>query len=177
MKTQLSSPPHYRDVTMKARNTLIAVLALVVASTACQPPAQEEASGALSDADIAAIRNTIDSFVQANLASDWAAAAALFTEDAVRMPQNGPMIVGRAAILASMEAEPVTFTQWSNAPLEIDGRGDLAYARGTYSLTVAGMPQAVGKYVWILRQQPDGSWLAATGIWNHDLPLPAATEE
>ncbi len=157
---------------MSARSMLLAVLVLVVASTACQPAAQEEASGALSDADIAAIRNTIDSFVQANLASDWAAAAALFNEDAVRMPAHEPMIVGRAAILASMEAEPVTFTQWSNEPLEIDGRGDLAYARGTYSLTVAGMPQAVGKYVWILRQQPDGSWLTAVGIWNLDLPLP-----
>ncbi len=157
---------------MSARSMLLAVLVLVVASTACEPPAQEEASGALSDADAAAIRNTIDSFVQANLASDWAAVAALFTEDAVRMPQNEPMVVGRAAILASMEAEPVTFTQWSNAPLEIDGRGDLAYARGTYSLTVAGMPQVVGKYVSILRQQPDGSWLFAAGIWNHDQPLP-----
>ena len=165
---------------MSARSMLLAVLVLVVASTACQPPAEEEASGALSDADIAAIRNTIESFVQANLASDWAAAAALFTEDAVRMPQNAPMIVGRAAILASMEAEPMIYTQWSNTPLEIDGRGDLAYARGTYSLTVADMPQTVGKYVWLLRQQPDGSWLAAAGIWNHDLPLPqqsSATEQ
>jgi ketosteroid isomerase-like protein len=136
---------------------------------ACQPPVPE--AGGLSDEDVAAIRSTIDSFVRANLASDWAAAAALFTEDAVRMPSNRPMIVGRTAILARMEAEALTFTQWRNTPLEVDGRGDLAYVRGTYSLTVAGegMPQVVGKYVWILRQQPDGSWRAVTDIWNWDV--------
>ncbi len=42
--------------------------------------------------------------------------AAAFTEDAVRMPPNEPLHVGRAA------AE------------EIDARGDLAYARGSYWL-------------------------------------------
>lgn len=165
---------------MSARSMLLAVLVLVVASTACQPPAQEEASGAMSDADIAAIRNLAESFRQAMLASDWETLTSLFIEDAVRQPPNEPMIVGRAAILASMEAEPaepVTFTQFSNAPLEIDGRGDLAYARGTYSLTATaeGMAEPItekGKYLVVLRKQADGSWRVVTDIWNSDLPLP-----
>ncbi len=40
---------------MSARSILLAAFALVVTSTACQPAAQEEASGALSDEDLAAI--------------------------------------------------------------------------------------------------------------------------
>ncbi len=164
---------------MNTRLILVAAFALSLTSMACQPAAQEAASGALSAEDIAAIRDVAESFRQAMLASDWETATSLFIEDAVRQPPNEPMIVGRAAILASMEAEPVTFTQFSNAPLEIDGRGDLAYARGTYSLTATaeGMAEPItdkGKYLGVFRKQADGSWLAAADIWNSDLPLPAA---
>ncbi len=167
---------------MNTRLILVAAFALSLTSMACQPAAQEAASGALSAEDIAAIRDVAESFRQAMLASDWETATSLFIEDAVRQPPNEPMIVGRAAILASMEAEPVTFTQFSNAPLEIDGRGDLAYARGTYSLTATaeGMAEPItekGKYLGVIRKQADGSWRVDTDIWNSDQPLPAATAQ
>ncbi len=167
---------------MNTRLILVAAFALSLTSMACQPAAQEAASGALSAEDIAAIRDVAETYRQALLASDWETATSFFIEDAVRQPPNEPMIVGRAAILASMEAEPVTFTQFSNAPLEIDGRGDLAYARGTYSLTATteGMAEPItekGKYLVVLRKQADGSWRVDTDIWNSDQPLPAATAQ
>jgi uncharacterized protein (TIGR02246 family) len=150
------------------------VLALALASTACQPPAQEAA--ALSDEDIAAIRNVVEQeWVEAMLAGDAAAAAAMHTEDAVRLPPNAPLIKGLADIEASLAA--FNLTEFAQTLEEVDGRGDLAYARGSYESTgmVEGAPESVteqGKWIAIVQKQPDGSWLAKAVCWNSDLPLP-----
>ncbi len=163
---------------MSARSMLLAAFAFVVASTACQPPAQEAA--ALSEEDVAAIRQVTEEWVQANRANDWAAVAAFRTEDAVWMPPNEPVVAGRAAIQEWLT--PFTSTDFNVTPVQTEGRDGLAYTRGVYSLTVTieGTPEPItdtGKYVQIWREQPDGSWLIAVEIWNSDLPLLAATEE
>jgi uncharacterized protein (TIGR02246 family) len=160
---------------VSARTTLFAVLVLALASMACQPPAQE--AGPLSEEDVAAIRAVPQSYTEAMLANDYAAVAALWAEDAVLMAPNEPLIEGRAAIQASYEAMPVTVTEYSNTMVEIEGRGDLAYARGVIAAagTVEGMPEPVSdtiKYLAILRKQPDASWLLSRVCWNSDLPLP-----
>jgi uncharacterized protein (TIGR02246 family) len=159
---------------MSTRTTLLAVLVLAVASTACQPAAQQV--GPLSDEDVAAIRASTESFAEAIRASDWAGVSALYTEDAVFMPPNEPAVQGRAAIEAWMEAFP-PITGFSPETVEIDGHGDLAYVRGTLSMTVMpeGAPEPIqetAKYIEIRRKQPDGSWLIAVDIFNSDLPLP-----
>jgi uncharacterized protein (TIGR02246 family) len=160
---------------MGTRTTLLAVLVLAVASTACQPPAQPPAG--LSDEDVAAIENLIGSFRDAMLAGDWAGASELYIPDGMRMPPNAPLIEGPDAIRAAFEAEAATYTAFTNTVTEIVGRGDVAYARGTYALmfTVAGTAEPIsdsGKYVAIFREQADGSWLCVSDIWNSDLPLP-----
>jgi ketosteroid isomerase-like protein len=65
---------------------------------------------------------------------------------------------------------------------EVDGYGDIAYARGTYdeTFTMGGseeMEADVGKILAILRKQPDGSWLITRWITNSDLPLPSMEGE
>jgi ketosteroid isomerase-like protein len=55
--------------------------------------------------------------------------------------------------------------------LEVAGTGDLAYVRGTYSLSmeVPGVTQPVrqdGKLLQIYARQQDGTWLLARDIWN-----------
>ncbi len=117
----------------------------------------------------------MESFAQVIRASDWAALAALYTEDAVFMAPNAPAVEGRAAIRAWLEPFPPI--EYEGTVVEIDGRGDLAFVRGNYSetYTVEGAPEPIhhaGKYVEIWRRQPDGSWLIAVEIWNSDLPLP-----
>jgi uncharacterized protein (TIGR02246 family) len=160
---------------MSTRSVLLAVVAFALASTACQPPAQE--AGPLSEEDVAAIRAVPQSYAEAVLASDWAAVASHYTEDALRLPPNALPIEGRAAIQAAYEGLPRTFTEFSSTPLEIDGRGDLAYVRGTATLTFAveGVSEPVSdtvKYLEILRKQSDGEWLISRICWNSDLPLP-----
>ncbi len=151
---------------------------LAIATAACQPPAQEAAP--LSEAEIATIKDLAENqVVEVLMAEDWAAFAAGFTEDAVRMPPNEPLHVGREAIesWAATNWGPITTTEFSQTVLDVDGRGDLAYARGSYSATVEvpGVPEPisdVGKFLAILRKQPDGSWLVSHAIFNADAPLP-----
>jgi ketosteroid isomerase-like protein len=66
--------------------------------------------------------------------------------------------------------------------LSVDGRGDLAYARASYSATseVPGIPEPVsdvGKVLAVLQKQDDGTWLLSAVIYNSDLPLPPAEGE
>jgi uncharacterized protein (TIGR02246 family) len=140
----------------------------------CQAPAPEV--GPLSEEDVAAIKASPEAFAKTVLAGDWAAYAALFTEDAVFMPPNVPVVEGRVAIQAFLEPFS-SFTQAELTIVQIDGRGNLAFVRGQYSETfmVEGTPEPIhdtGKYVEIWRKQPDGKWLIAVQIFNSDLPLP-----
>jgi ketosteroid isomerase-like protein len=61
---------------------------------------------------------------------------------------------------------------------EVMGYADLAYLRGSYSMTFSlpGVPAPIdeqGKFLQIYRKQGDGSWKITREIYNSDLPLPA----
>ncbi|UCC84448.1 MAG: DUF4440 domain-containing protein [Gemmatimonadota bacterium] len=164
---------------MTARFATFAALALALATAACQPPGQGTAG--LSEEDVAAIRAVMQAGAAAEEAGDWAALVALGTEDFVWMPPNDRIIEGRAAIVAYAEDSGLQIQKSTVAATEIDGRGDLAYFRGTYELTMSfGGAEPftdVGKWVAILRKQPDGSWLYSAWIWNSDQPLSEAGSE
>ncbi len=165
---------------MHKRTILLTVLAFAFASTACQPPAQQMASGTLPDKDVVAIGDASQTFVQAYLAGDWTAVVAMLTEDAVWMPPNQPAREGRADIQEWLS--PQTVTDFELTTLETAGRGGFAYTRGSFSITftaegLAGFVSDTGKYVEIWRKEPDGSWLIDQVIWNSDLPLAAPEPE
>ncbi len=151
--------------------SIVLVMALALTFSACPAPQV----GWLSEEDVEAIRSTREAYVQAVLAGDSAATVAQFTEDAVLMPPNQPLVEGRSDIGAWYAS--FTVTELTVTEAQVDGRDRLAYDRGTYSVTFSteGMPEAVsdtGKYVHILRKQADGSWLWAVAIWNSDLSFP-----
>lgn len=148
---------------------------LIVLLTACQaaPPPPPPT---LSDADKAAIRAVSDSFVAYVRTNRDSATASLFTEQAVFMPPHRGLVEGRPAILAFFQAGPglMGFTLTN---IDVDGRGDLAYVRGTYSFAMptANGRSAIGdhgKFVEIRRRQADGKWLVAVDIFNSDQPVP-----
>jgi uncharacterized protein (TIGR02246 family) len=163
-----------KEANMFARNALPAWIAIALASTACQPPAQE--IGGLSEQDVAAIQSLFERHRQNALAGDWAADAALYTEDAVRLPPAGNAIRGRAAIQAAL-AQVDTVLDFTVKTVEIDGRGDLAYALNSYSVSLVMRGSAepstdAGRALVILRKQADGSWLFHRVIWNSNEPPP-----
>ena len=151
------------------------VIPIVLAFAACQPPPTEGPPG-LSPEDVAAIDALRDEYTQATLAGAWADLAALYTEDAARMPPNETAVEGRAAIQAALEQEPEVVTELTITPLVTAGLGDLAYQKGTLSVTITVEESLepisdTGKYLVIVRKQPDGSWLIVEHIWNSDRPL------
>jgi len=158
---------------MFKRNGFFVWLVIVLTSTACQAPSQE--AGPLSKDDVEAIEGIFQQYVQAFLAKDLNAYTGLWTEDAVEMPPNSPALEGREAIIQNWMGGPAP-TEFILDVAEIDGGGDLAYVRGTYSITMTAADMSepmtdVGKYLSILKKQPDATWLFAVDTWNSDLPL------
>ncbi len=131
------------------KKIMLQLIALALMVTACQAPAPEVVQ--LSEEDVASIKQVSRTYVKTYLAGDLNANIEVFTEDAVRMPPNTTILEGREAIRASSEASQ-PFTSFTVTPLEIDGLGDLAFARGTYTYTEDADPIIEsGKYIEIWR--------------------------
>jgi uncharacterized protein (TIGR02246 family) len=130
---------------------------------------------ALSAEDEAIIRAQSSKYVETSLTRDHDSWIDLMTADAVFMPPNGTRQEGRDAVMAWVSEFP-EMTSLAVTPTEIQGRGDLAFVRGTYSFTVVppGMEPVSdrGNYMEIWQKQADGSWLILRDIWNSDQPLP-----
>ena len=163
------------------------VVALLLWSAACQPTpktetatmggASEAAPGGLSASDEAAIRALDAEWSRAAAAGEGNAIAALYTTDATILPPMEPARQGEAA-----KKYWVDFTDGFSGPVEltttaVEGRGDLAYAVGTYRMTLTpkkagakALPTEDGKYVEVLKKQADGSWKIAYDIWNANPP-------
>ena len=127
----------------------------------------------LSSADDVAIRQATADFAAAALANDADALANLYTEDAVFMPPNEPAVVGKDAIRARLAAD--TYQAFTLQVSSVEGRGDLAYSRGTYTIRFQPGNEGdfiddTGKWLVVHRKQADGSWLTLTDIYNSDEP-------
>ncbi len=157
-------------------NLILLSLLLIAGCTPTEPV--EEAS--TTEADVEAINQLPATFAAALNAGDLDGIMAGFTDDAVRMPPNAPAIIGKESIRSLMQTnlEQNTY-QLDNPPEEVQVSGDLAFARGTYTVTVTPKAggesiQREGKYLVVFQKQPDGSWKAARDIWNSDNPPPGA---
>lgn len=119
-------------------------------------------------------REISEAFAHHFLARNPGALASLYTEQAVFMPPEEPAVTGREALGSWFGCLPpragirVTLD-------EIDGREDLAYVRGTYSMTFAGpggAPPAPlgGKFFEIRKRGPDSAWRLAVDTFNAGQP-------
>ncbi len=134
---------------------LSCLVAALVASPACRSPANDAAP--LSAQDVAAIKTTLATWRDASLAGDWPAFFSHFTADAVWMSPHSPPIEGLDNL---KRGSWYRATDEQLVPVQIEGRGDFAFARGTLSLVLAEQ-RAVrheGTFLTILRRQRDGSW-------------------
>ena len=130
------------------------------------------ATRTLTDQDIAAIRGTMDPYIQACIDADWDRMLSFCTDDIVFMPPDAPMAEGRTAVRAHMETLP-DIKAFTGNFTHIEGRGELASARGTFAMTVeveGNDVAATGKFVDTFRKAPDNSWLYTSVIWNNDNP-------
>lgn len=133
---------------------------------------------AFSQADRSAIESASQRWVAAARAGNWDEVASLYTDDAVLMPPNSPTEQGRAAVRNHLATFPPVQTLDFDR-VHIDGRGDLAYVHGRYTMTFATPDgQTVedrGKYIEIWERQQDGQWRITRDIFNSDLPAQPGT--
>ncbi|MGH7586286.1 MAG: YybH family protein [Gemmatimonadales bacterium] len=164
---------------------------LLLGAAACQPAAKDDAAtmgamaapAALSAEDEAAVRALDAEWARVAVAGDGNALAALYTADAVVMPPNEPTRRGDAAKQYWIDFANTFTAQAELATEVVEGRGDLAFTSGTWRMTLtpktAGakpMPAQEGKYLGVMKKQPDGSWKLAYDIWNVGAPAAPAAE-
>jgi uncharacterized protein (TIGR02246 family) len=155
---------------------------MAVGLAACGPGSGGSAAAggdvpaALSVSDSAGIAAADSAFLAAANSGDAKAVAAVYAIDASLLPPNLPVQRGRTAIRAFwgglLDAYTVTF---EISPDIIEGRGDLAYDMGHYRFTAVPKSKSApgiadeGKFVEILKKQPDGTWKYAVDIYNSNL--------
>jgi uncharacterized protein (TIGR02246 family) len=161
-------------------------LVLLALAAACQsaPKAETESMGAggppaaapagLSAEDEKAVRAADEAWAKAASAGDAAALTAFYAADAVLMPPGSPAVRGTDEIGKFFSGMTSAFS----SPFElktaaVEGRGDLALSTGEYTVTLTPrkkgakpLPTEEGKYLGVMKKQPDGSWKLIYDIWN-----------
>jgi ketosteroid isomerase-like protein len=130
----------------------------------------------LTEADKTTIRDISQKVLEIanNKPTDWDAYTRMYyTEDAVVMPPNTPVVTGRAAIRDFLSGMP-PITNFKIVDVEIDGGEDKAWVHGIYTMTLSppgtSPMEDVGKYMEVWRKEPDGTWKVTHDMFNSDLP-------
>ncbi len=155
------------------RMGIFLVALLVFATGGCAPTADVEA-------DEAAIRSALDvGMLGAAKEKNVEGVLGYYTDDASLLPPEAPIASGKEAVRAvwtQLLANPDV--SWQTTRVEVSRAGDLAYATGTYEITVDASEDnpvsEIGKWVVVLKKQSDGTWKQVVDIFNSDQP--AASE-
>jgi uncharacterized protein (TIGR02246 family) len=151
--------------------------------SACAPQAEQQAEPVVgestsTEADVGVIKGVNGDLINAFNAGDASAAVALVMDDAVDLPPNRPAVIGREAIRSFVQSDFDTFTMnFADEIVEVEVAGDLAVIWSNYTVTLTpkddGEPiENTGKWLKVLKRQPDGSWKFSRNIWNSDNPPP-----
>ena len=126
--------------------------------------------------NVQAVRESINegnrNFGSAVARKDYAAMAALYTENAMVLPPDGPIVTGRPAIeeFWRSAANALGLTDAVLRTRDLEVAGDTAYEVGEANLQLGG-GQIMVKYLVVWTRGDDGNWLLHRDIWN---TLPAA---
>jgi uncharacterized protein (TIGR02246 family) len=150
---------------------------------ACAPRAEKQAGPAADEsfsveADVEAVRRVNEDLIDAFNAGEVEAAVSLVMDDAVDLPPNRPPVVGKEAIREFVLSDLEKFNwQFIEEVVEVQVSGDLAVLWSNYSVTLTfnddgRQIESNGKWIKILKRQPDGSWKFSRNIWNSNNPPP-----
>lgn len=168
---------------MKKSIFLSAIAACMLLFSSCKEApettaaAENETAAAPAPAkpDLAQIKTEIqaaeNAWAAALNARDLNALMAMYTDDAVSMPDNEPMQVGKAAIQKAQEAEFKNMPKDMNfafEALDVYGDGETVTETGksTYK-DATGKVTGTGKYMVVWKKQ-DGKYLCIREIYNRD---------
>jgi ketosteroid isomerase-like protein len=127
----------------------------------------------LSPIDRTAIDTYLTRMEQLERTNNWPRLLELMTPGCVTMPPRHATKEGRQDWLQWVEEMNFRVHDFKLTPQEFDGCGDLAFVRcnyqWTYTLKEVDEPiDDSGKFLGVLRKQPDGKWLATHWMWNSD---------
>ena len=150
---------------------VVSTAALLVYASGC---ATRRSTGPDLNADLQAILAVDESGDAAVTAGDVEGEISRFSEDGIYMWPDAPAVEGRTALRAWFTDlfERVEI-ELDNKTDEVEIHGDWAYTRGRSKAIIrpkdGGAARTVhGKYINILRRQPDGSWKITRRIRNRD---------
>jgi ketosteroid isomerase-like protein len=155
---------------------IVLVVAIVIAILAA-PNARPFASASAKDsADT--LRQLEAEFMKAAAEHGSAGYLSYYADDAVEVPNGGPIIQGKVNIAKGMGFldQKDNHLTWTPVGADISASGDLGYTYGTFefrSKDKDGKPTVDhGKYTSIWKKQKDGSWKVVLDMGNAS-PEPA----
>jgi len=151
---------------------LFALCALAACQKAETPEQHAARIAAASDSAKTAIEAQNARFMRYTAAGQGDSTALLYTDDAMIMPPDAPMVTGRANIATAMNAMGVmplnlhAVSVWSD--------GETAIERGTWDVSMTppgGAPMSLGGKYLVHWKKVGGEWLLHEDIWNNDAPM------
>jgi ketosteroid isomerase-like protein len=184
-RTTARQPPVRYKQPFKTRIVFALCFVLLSLCVACQQQQAKQQAPTTPDtreADVAALKAWDANWSKAAGAKDVDKTVSYYADDVIVQPPNGKIATSKAdirKIWADMLSAPGFGGGWQATKIEVARSGELAYLSGSYEFTfkdASGKPTTDrGKFVEIVKKQPDGSWKCVNDIWNSDLPLPAPT--
>jgi ketosteroid isomerase-like protein len=146
------------------------VVCAFVAGACNRPTGRDVAS------DRQLLAKSLREHVDAVNASDVDAILAGMTDDVVYLPPGAPLVQGKDALRKALEpAYKLIDAEVSMRPVETvvadDWAWEWGHLSGTTRLLAGGSPTRLdGKYFYVYKRQPDGSWKIARDIYNENAP-------
>lgn len=121
-----------------------------------------------SDADVAAIRATIDPWTKCCLERDWDALLAMCTDDVVFSPPGETKVSGDD-VRPWLDAFPTqTRMDWDFDRIEVSGNLAVGTGSGTMTVLVDGEEtESAFEFMDAFRKTEDGAWLYSSIIFNN----------
>ena len=133
------------------------------------------------EADASEMRDAEAEWVKAWAARDIDRVVNHYADDAFVELAGVPIMRGKKEIRDGLKqglSDPAFSLSFAPVQIEVSKSGDLAYARGTYTVTKTERSTVVtngrGKYIVVYRKQADGRWKAIHDINNNDAPAVVA---
>ena len=158
---------------------LLQLAAVATAIGACAPAGSGSKMADSSNAanDLAAVATMRDAYAAAFRSGDPAAVAALYVSDGLSQTNEQPTASGPEGITAAYKGlfDAYTIQSMSLTPVKTETSGTLAYDIGTYAFV--GIPKAKGdtlkaqgRYIVVMRKQPDGTYKGIADLDNVTAP-------
>jgi ketosteroid isomerase-like protein len=149
--------------------------ALLLLTTACKQQVPDTRAS-----DEQTIRNLDAQWSKTAGTRDLDGTVAYYSDDAVLLPPNEPIVSGKQAIRVSWVSllSPNNALGWQANKVDVARSGDLAYVVGSYTLTTRdaqGKPAVDrGKTIEVFKKEADGTWKVVADMYNSDLAAPPA---